>query len=57
MDTEDKFCPLCGNESLRFIETCESDFSTEKTSWTCDMCSELRDINNIIYIYIFKGES
>lgn len=42
-----KYCPYCGKKSLRFIEICESDPDTIKTSWTCD-CQDI-----IVYIYKF----
>lgn len=45
---EDKYCPICGKKTLRYIETCELSEDEVKTSWTCD-CSDI-----IIYICSFK---
>jgi hypothetical protein len=45
---ENKYCPICGKKTLRFIEDCECSDDERKTSWACD-CSE-----SVIYIYEFK---
>lgn len=47
---ENKHCPFCGNKTLRFIETCDSNSDEVKTSWTCD-CEQSN--GSIIYIYEF----
>ena len=44
---ENRHCPICGKQTLRYIETCESDSDTVKTSWTCD-CTDM-----MVYIYQF----
>jgi hypothetical protein len=49
---ENKYCPTCGNKTLRFIEKCDSDSDTEKTSWTCN---NMECVDDIIYIYHFLG--
>ncbi len=45
---ERKYCPQCGKQTLRFIETCNEDDTEVKTSWTCD-CSDI-----VVYIVEFK---
>lgn len=47
---ENKYCPRCGNKTLRFIEKCDLDSDTIKTSWACNNI-ECQD--DIIYIYHF----
>ena len=48
---KNKYCPICGNYTLEFIEVCESDVDVVKTSWACD-CSDV-----IVYIYEFIKEA
>jgi len=48
LNKPNKWCPECGEQSLRFIEVCESDNDTIKTSWTCD-CGDM-----VVYIYHFE---
>lgn len=36
-DWQNRFCPLCGNKTLRHLETCEPpDPEHCKDTWTCD---------------------
>ncbi len=49
-----KYCPTCGKHTLRYIETCESDLDTIKTSWTCDGDLPPEHGGDIVYIYQFK---
>lgn len=43
-----RYCPFCGQQSLYFIEVCESEPKDEKTSWSC-ACT-----NMVVYIYHFN---
>lgn len=48
---QDKYCPFCGECTLRFIEKCDSASEGEvKTSWTCD-CKFSKGA--VVYIYEF----
>jgi len=48
---DNRYCPLCGNKTLRLLEKCETGKEDEiKTSWTCD-CSD-----NMVCIYEFTHE-
>ncbi len=49
-----KYCPTCGKHTLYFIETCESDEDTVKTSWSCSGDNPPEHGEDLVYIYQFN---
>jgi hypothetical protein len=49
---DNKFCPFCGEETLRYIEHCDANKGETKTAWTCE-CRENKG-GMVLYIYEFE---